>query len=386
MKVLFIEYKNFGTEDAADAFKNLGITPVIWSTPLVRERVSSEFDQTFEQYVSENKVDFVFTFNYSPVTSNNCKKHNLKYIAMVYDSPLVNLFSYTIINPCNYVFIFDQALYLRLRNEGINTVYYCPLAVNTARLDTYQCNDRIHSVFDADVSFIGSMYNEKHNLFDRLNNLSDYTKGYLDGIMQSQLTVQGYYFIEELLSGEILEDMKRSLNYEPNRDGVETPEYVYAHYFIARKLAAMERATLLKSVSHNFQTKIYTHNPTPELPQAINMGPVDYYDNMPYVFKCSKINLNITLRSITSGIPLRALDIMGAGGFLLSNYQSDFLEHFVPDEDFVYYESESDLISKCRYYLEHEDKRTAIAENGYRKIKEFHTYEYRLREILEACL
>ena len=52
MKVLFIEYKNFGTEDAADAFKNLGITPVIWSTPLVRERVSSEFDQTFEQYVS----------------------------------------------------------------------------------------------------------------------------------------------------------------------------------------------------------------------------------------------------------------------------------------------------------------------------------------------
>ena len=64
-------------------------------------------------------------------------------------------------------------------------------------------------------------------------------------------------------------------------------------------------------------------NPTPELPNVINMGSVDYYDMMPYVFKCSDINLNITLRSIKTGIPLRAMDIMGAGGFLMSNYQVD---------------------------------------------------------------
>lgn len=55
------------------------------------------------------------------------------------------------------------------------------------------------------------------------------------------------------------------------------------------------------------------------------MGAVDYYEVMPHVFKQSKINLNITLRSIQSGMPLRAWDIMGAGGFLLSNYQADFL-------------------------------------------------------------
>lgn len=32
------------------------------------------------------------------------------------------------------MFIFDKTQYMELSNEGIETVYYCPLAVNTDRL------------------------------------------------------------------------------------------------------------------------------------------------------------------------------------------------------------------------------------------------------------
>ena len=56
---------------------------------------------------------------------------------------------------------------------------------------------------------------------------------------------------------------------------------------------------------------------------------------MPLIFRESKINLNITLRSITSGMPLRALDIMGAGGFLLSNYQQELAENYIDGEELV---------------------------------------------------
>lgn len=79
------------------------------------------------------------------------------------------------------------------------------------------------------------------------------------------------------------------------------------------------------------------------------------------------------------------MDIMGAGGFLLSNYQTDFMYHFTPDEDFVYFESEEDLVNKCFYYLEHEDKRILIAKNGYEKVKEHHSYQKRLEEIFEIA-
>ena len=67
--------------------------------------------------------------------SNCCKKHNIPCIAFVYNSPLVSLYSYTIINPCNYIFLFDQQTYLELKNKNIPTIYYMPLAVNTSRMD-----------------------------------------------------------------------------------------------------------------------------------------------------------------------------------------------------------------------------------------------------------
>ncbi len=94
------------------------------------------------------------------------------------------------------------------------------------------------------------------------------------------------------------------------------------------------------------------------------------------------MNLNITLRSIVSGIPLRAMDIMGCGGFLLTNYQADFLEYFVPEKDYVYYEDLTDLVEKAGYYLIHEEERMAIARSGYQKVKEQHTYHERVRQML----
>lgn len=384
MKILFWEWKSFGKEDFMDACSFLGHEVTCITSSLLHERQSREFDLLFDNTVTEKDYDFVFTFNYSPIISNCSKKHNIKYVSWIYDSPLVALYSYTIINPCNYVFLFDRALYNDFKKEGINTVYYLPLAVNMRRLDSMTVNDGIRDHFTSDISYIGSMYNEKHNFFDRLDALSPYSRGYLDGIMQAQLKINGYFFIEEMLKGDILDDLLKAMEYKTNPDGVETPAYVYANYFIARKLAAIERKDILSQLSHRFQTKLYTHNPTPELPNIINMGPVDYYDNMPYIFKCSKINLNITLRSIRSGIPLRAMDVMGSGGFLLSNFQADFLEDFIPDEDFVFFDGCDDLVGKCSYYLEHDDLRNQIAANGREKMREFHTYEKRIRTIIET--
>ena len=105
---------------------------------------------------------------------------------------------------------------------------------------------------------------------------------------------------------------------------------------------------------------------------------------MPYIFNNTRINLNITLRSIKSGIPLRGMDVMGAGGFLMSNYQADYYDWFVPGEDMVMYESVDDLSDKCRYYLTHDNERRQIAANGYGKISEFHTYDVRFKEMFDV--
>ena len=318
-------------------------------------------------FVGDTYYDCCFSFNYFPVVSNNCQKLGIKYISVIYDSPYLMLYSYTLVNPVNYVFMFDKQEYLRLKNGGIPTVYYTTLPCNSTIIDYLMQKTFDHEKLSADVSFVGSLYNEDHNFFDRLTNINDYTRGYLDAIMESQLKVYGYNFIEDLLTPDILAELQRAVPYQPVPSGVESPSYVYANYF--------ERQRLLTAVAQYVPLKLYTLDRKVSLPNVTNMGPVDYYSEMPYVFANSKINLNISLRSIQSGIPLRAMDIMGAGGFLLTNFQEDFLDCFIPNEDFVYFESEDDLCEKAQYYLSHESLRKEIAHNGHEKVKQNHSFE-----------
>ncbi len=385
MKILFLDSPSFGKPDLIAALEQKGYEILLFNHEHLHDYRSRDFDDAFDGLVSGGDVSFVFSLNYYPAISNGCDRNHLKYLAFVYDNPLVSLYSYTLIHPCNYVFLFDKAVWLSFAKAGIRTVYYLPLCANTARLSAMQAPADKRSLISSDVSFVGSLYNEDHNFLDRMTDLDEYTKGYLDGIMEAQQKVNGYFFIEELLTPDILAAMQKSLAYHTQPGGTESDAYVYANYFIARKITASERQRLLKKVSDRFDTKLYTHNATPSLPHIKNMGAVDYYDVMPLVFKNSKINLNITLRSIRSGMPLRAFDIMGAEGFLLTNFQEDFLDYFVPGEDFDYYDGEDDLLSKVEYYLSHEKERKEIAHNGFMKVSQEHTYEKRVSAMLETA-
>lgn len=385
MKILFLNTPSFGKDDMVSAIKELGHTITFFSHASITKRTDIKFEQIICRLIENKKPDFIFSFNFYPIISQCCEKYHLPYLSYVYDSPLLSLFSYTILNPCNYVFIFDHSLYERMHNGGIPTVYYLPLASNPKRLDQINPTKEQAELFSADISFVGAMYNESHHLFERLNSVTAYTKGYLESIMSAQLKISGYYFIEELLTKDILKDLQTACPYRPNPDGVETDAYVYANYFIARKLAEIERTHILKLLSEKFKCRLYTHNPTPNLPNIINMGPVDHYAIVPYISKLSKINLNITLRSIQSGIPLRSWDILGAGGFLLSNYQSDYDGLFVPGEDYAYYIDETDLLQKADYYLSHPKERKEIAQNGHQKVILHHTYKHRILHMMHTA-
>lgn len=386
MKILFLDSPSYGKEDICDAFTALGFEVIPFYHENLYEYNDSIFDKYFDTLIREKSPAFVFSFNFFAAVASGCERNHLKYISFVYDSPQVALYSYTMIHSCNYIFLFDKTLYQQLKNIGLKTVHYLPLCVNASRLSSLPLlSAEATQNFSSDVSFIGSLYTEDHNLFDRLTDLNDFTRGYLDSIMEAQLKLNGYYFIEELLTPEILAEMKRSVPYATRPDGTESDAYIYANYFIGRKLTSIERIQLLKAVSNRFQTKLYTINPTPFLPNCKNMGTVDYMNEMPYIFANSKINLNITLRTIYSGIPLRAFDILGAGGFLLSNYQADFLDLFTPGEDFDYYDGEEDLLCKIEYYLSHEKERQEIAANACRKVRTEHTYLNRVLHMLKTA-
>ncbi|MCI8530771.1 MAG: glycosyltransferase [Lachnospiraceae bacterium] len=386
MNILFLEWGCFGKVDAVFTLEQQGHKIFFFEHPDYVERISPNFEKAFDNFVEKNHIELCFSFNFYPVLSSSAKKNHLNYVSIVYDSPFVMLYSYTIIYDTNYVFLFDKHEYLKLRNMGIKTVYYMPLPVNGSIIDYLLTKEYDLQKLSADISFVGALYHEDHDFFSKLDGISNYTRGYLEGLMNAQLQVSGYNFIEETLPKDIVDDMQSIVKYNNSKYGIETPEYIFANYFINRKLTAIERRNLLTAAAKCANLRLYTLDNTVQIPNAQNMGAIDYYSEMPYVFHNSKINLNITLRSIQSGIPLRCMDIMGAGGFLLTNFQADFLDDFIPDVDFVYFEDERDLVFKIDYYLTHDQKRSEIARNGHEKVLKNHSFERCFEKIFNIVL
>ena len=93
----------------------------------------------------------------------------------------------------------------------------------------------------------------------------------------------------------------------------------------------------------------------------------------------------MTSKAIREGLPLRIFDILGCGGFLLTNYQTELTEYFTPGADFDFYGSEEELLQKTEFYLTHEKDRAEIAHNGYETVKKYHNYPKRLLEMLSLA-
>lgn len=387
MNVLYLDWPCFKGKDLCYSLEHdFGFQVVKFFHPDYSERTSDDFSAAFDKCCEASRIDFCISYNFYPLLAEAAYRHGLKYISLVYDCPFVKLYSYRIAYPTNYVFLFDYTLYEKLKNGGIPTVYYSTLPVNAQMIQVLMDEPHDTKRLASEVSFVGSLYNEEHNLFDRMyEKLDAYTRGYLDSVMQAQLRISGYNFIEEMLTPAVIEALHRAEPYKNHSDGVETLANVYADYYINRKLTSIERMQLLSAVSARFSLKLFTRDPGAVVAGAKNFGPVDYYMEMPYVFHDSRINLNISLRSIKSGIPLRCMDIMSCGGFLLTNFQSDFLMHFTSDEDFVYYEDEADLLQKIDYYLAHDEKRRAIAASGYEKIRAEHSFPVILTTVFDVA-
>jgi len=385
MKVLYILWESYGNSGMIRAFRQRGDEVETFQlTHKSAATLNRELAEQLVRKIADGKYDMVFSYNYYSTVSLACNSCRVKYVSWVYDSPLVALYSKTIFFPDNYVFVFDRGAWQELRSCGVDTVYHLPLAADVELYDRYKMDERIKEIYDAQISFIGSTYRERnHQLFRRLQGVDAYTRGYLEGVMKAQKELYGVTLLEDMLTPEIMENILKARPWVPNEDGFERGSWVYANYHLARHIAAEQRQEILNMLSEKYKTVLYTNGKTPYLPNVEDRGKAGYYKESVYIYRCSKINLNMSLRSIITGIPLRAFEIMGSGGFLLTNYQEEFLEHFVPGEDFDYYGSNEELMEKAEYYLSHEKERAEIAQNGYEKVKKYHTYQNRLEEMMK---
>lgn len=340
------------------------------------------FSQRLEKILLEGSFDAVFSVNYFPIIATTCHALHIKYISWSYDSPLhIPDMESTLCYSTNHVFFFDRLEYEKYAGMGFRTVYHMPLGINISRLSKLACTKKDFQKYHADVSLVGQLY--ESTLPTLLAPLGDYEKGYIHAIVEAQLRVYGYCFIENVLTDHLLE--KINCCYQ---DFGQTAISLEKHGLagaIAKQVTRMERMLLLNALGETLQVKLYSNQWDPSLKNIDYKGTVNYYTQMPNVFRSSSINLNPTLKCIASGIPLRALDILGSGGFLLSNFQPELAENFENGAEAVMYDSLEDAVELAAFYLAHEDLRKSISQKGFLKAAERFSYSNQLKTIFHTC-
>lgn len=385
MNILIYRYNSICEDAVIRGLKELGHT--VYEVVLEVENKSPSGQEILDAVVmgmEKSNADIIFSINYYPAFSEIARVYKLLYYSWIVDAPVLELYSKTIKNRCNRLFIFDSELYREISVYNPYNIFYLPLA---ADCDFYQNAIRNASLSDVEkythnISFVGSLYTEKCP-YDKVKNLSPKISGYLHGIMKAQEKIYGYYFVEELLSDELVDEFVKNYDgyYLAGEEDLLTKKRTLAQFYIGNKITAMERVDTFKYLSEKFEVDIYTASDTKEIPKLKNHGTIMTHTQMPIVFNKSTINLNPTSKPIRSGIPLRIFDLLACEGFVLCNYQSDLLNEFLQGEELDIYSSIEELEEKIRYYLSHTDVCREIAHNGYEKVSKRHTYPLRLEQM-----
>ncbi len=388
MNILFYRYGSICEPDIIASFKHLGFN-ITEDTREVynKQLLPSDCIKGLNELLKQDTYSFIFSINFFPSVSDVCNIWGIPYLCLIVDSPVLELFSTSLANPCNKVFLFDRQLYNDFHHINPDGIFHIPLATNVrdnyATATMASAADRAR--FSSDISFIGSLYSEKC-LYNQIT-LPEKMRGYVDGLIEAQLLVYGYNFIEECVTPELIEafcKVRPELINFPDSMKVDT-KAVIAQHIISVKVAEQERLRYLKALSEHFNVDLYTGSDTYSMPLIHNRGFAKTNTEMPIIFHQSKINLNLTAKSIRSGLPLRIFDVLGCEGFLITNYQAELPEHFNIGEDLEAYTSLDDLMGKCEYYLSHDKERREIAHNGFEKVKKYHTYDIRLTQMLEIA-
>lgn len=377
MKILFYQWHSFMNQGIERALSQLHID---YDT-LFFQQVDWEKDEGLGKKLSEQlnrkSYDMVFSVNFAPVVSAVCENKGIQYVSWVYDAPLHIRNTEPLKNTCNRIFFFDRMQADGYAAQGVNA-YYMPLAGDVETFGGAGQFAPGARSYQTDIALVGKLYQTDYAYY--CSPLSNFQRGYLDGILNAQSKVYGGYFLDEMLDEALLAELNQS--YAKASGGKVSITKEELEFMMACEITGRERYLALALLSKYYRVDLYSGDRDEHLEHVNYKGYADYYGQMPEIFKSSRINLNISLKIIRTGIPLRVFDVLACGGFLLTNFQAEMPEYFTLGEDFAVYESVEDLYAKTDFYLRHDTERERIARHGFETVSNNYTFRHQLEKIL----
>lgn len=337
--------------------------------------------------IEDLDIQCAVSYDFIVTIAQACFEAGIPYVAWVYDAPQKGLYTHFAMYPCNYIFTFDKMQAHRLRDIGAQHIVHLPLAVDgeKVKMVTDTIGKKMKKGYQSEITFIGQLYNRGYE-DSHLKQMDEDCKRQIQQAVDTcflkwdkGINIYGQLSEKCIATLDEMEGHKVQRFYP-----YMSEQFFYEAALLCRILANRERVHVLNKLAEQYEVTFYTQDTdTKQLSERVKVRPGVSYDVLSHIYRRSKINLNMTLHCIETGAPQRVLDVMAAGGFMLSNYQEELEEMFVPGEEIVLYHNEEELEKYVAYYLAHDEERERIAQKGREKVLQKYDFKGALAKVFQ---
>lgn len=384
MKIFFAGSETMQIPNIPISLGKMGHEVVLYEKSMEYVEEHEEEYENFGLFLQSQKPDVVISTIFFQIVAAYTHELGIKYAVYGMDSPHYAAWvpEYPRLDNV-YLFHFDSREVERFQSCGYTNVTYLPLAAGVTWADTIHTSGVDRKKFGSAVSFVGGLYGD--NPFDTCaGRLPQPVQEHIwNQLENSAFLWDGKERLQEGVSEELLRICQTVTPELCNPGFTMEDDYYFRQWTLARKLSNIERTLLFEQLVGQYDFRLYTRE-NEVVPEGIHRyPPVNAMTEQLKVFQSSGINLNVTLRSIESGVPLRVFDILSVGGFVLTDYRKDAEELFREDEEIVMFRTPEEMMDKLAFYTTHETERKRIAKNGHRRARAEYSYERMLEEILQ---
>ena len=384
MKILYV-HGSSKIEGIINALRRLKIEHEVYPVRILDTFTNEQEADKLAAYSRQNGITHLMSIHLIDTLAAAVQKAGINYIALIWDAPYYKLFTtHGRMDNCWYS-VFDRVEARYFADAKIPHVLYQPLAVDDDQIREWDRQAGAFREYREEICFVASLYDD--NFYDEFcshlpQNLQDY---FVDLFENAAFRWDGIDRIHGTVNNELVAYIRAVTPGFQMVNLFDIPDSVYfENGYVTRKIANIERICALNLLAEKYPVTLYTTSVTAKqrLHGVKIMPPICSEQDLHNTFRSSKINLNISLKGIEGGTPQRIMDIMGAGGFVLTNYCPETADLFQEDKEIVMFRTPEELLEKADYYLKHDKEREEIAQNGHVKVMQRYTYTEKIKKLL----
>lgn len=358
MKVLYLKWGYQYDDAVVRAFQAVGL-----------ETEEVIFPAQFTDGLKETAAcDIVFSVNFFAEISDMCQRETVPYCSWVLQLPNFDLYTSAVKNPCNYIGVCDSYLVEKLWQLGVSRAFFLPDAV-----EPYMPDSR---PVEREVCFVA-----RHPVSDwNVENMSAYSKGYLDAFIHGQRVLFGANVLENGLLYKVQKEFMGD-NEIPEEILAECRKLYLADRYFAPACTALQQNIFLQNFA-SIMT-IYSDGNFDGCDSSLKCSYVEDVEKRREIFGGKEFTLVLAPHILHNGIPRQLLEVIVAGGFPLAGFQKDYTYFFKKDETLAYFTNPTEFSQAIVKYGNSSEERECVRQAAYQTVIAGHTYQHRVVTMLE---